>query len=167
MFGTKKKTTRNDVMKELAQNIADIKTREYVIHRLLPIMQWYANSASKNMRIYRCWSVSSLFISASIPVVSLFSSDELASKVVIASLGAVVTFIGAILMLYDAKSVWVSCRDTREILNSIFYQYYTGKGIFSECKNQEECDKKLIDVSEEIINSEVQKRMSNYAKLSN
>lgn len=161
------KTSRNEAMMELAKSVEDEKTREYITKRLLPIMQWYADEASKHMRLYRRWSVASLIASASIPVVSLFPSDAVGSKVVIAVLGALVTFISAYLLLYDAKNVWVTCRDTRETLNSIFYQYYTGKGVFANCCNQEERNGKLIEASEDIINRDVQKRMSNYAKLSN
>ena len=159
--------SRNEAMMELAKTVENEKTREYISKRLLPLIQWYADEASKHMRLYRRWSVVSLLTSASIPVVSLFSSDALWSKVAIAILGAVVTFVSAYLMLFDAKNVWVSCRDTRETLNSIYYQYYTGKGIFSDCKSQEDRDSKLIEVSEGIINSDVEKRMGSYAKLSN
>ena len=71
------KATRNEAMMELAKTVADEKTREYIIKRLLPLMQWYADEASKHMRLYRSWSVASLAASASIPVVSLFSSSGL------------------------------------------------------------------------------------------
>ena len=160
------KTSRNEAMMELAKTVEDETTREYIHNRLLPTMQWCADEASKHMRLYRSWSVASLLASASIPVVSLFPSDTFGTKMIIAILGALVTFISAYLLLFDAKNVWITCRDTRETLNSIFYQYYTGKGIFSDCNNQEDRNGKLIEVSEDIINRDVQKRMSNYSKLS-
>ena len=160
-------SSRNEDMKKLASTIEDEKTKEYVLKRMLPTMQWYSDESSKHMVIYRVSSLASLVASASIPVVSLYSTDAIWAKVVIAFLGAVVTFLSAFLILYDAKNVWVTCRNTREMLNSVFYQYYTGEGIFAECKNQDSRNSKLVKVSEEIINNNVEKRMSNYAKASN
>ena len=158
------KSSRNDAMMELSSTVEDEKTREYIQKRLLPLMQWYADEASAHMRLYRGWSIASLVASASIPVVSIFSSDVFWTRVLIAVLGAVVTFISAYLMLFDAKNVWINCRDTRETLNSIFYQYYTGMGIFESCENQQDKNARLIDVCEDIINKDVRARMSNYGK---
>ena len=147
---------------ELAKENSDEIMRNYLLKRLIPQMQWLSKTAKKNQKKYYALMTCSIAISAMIPVASIFSTEDKMISMIVALMGAIVTFINAYIMLFDAKNVWVNCRDVRENLNSFFYQYYCCTGTFEDCSDQAERNKRMVELCEDALNNEVQRRMNRF-----
>ena len=154
MDNQNKKTTsentansRNRPLSELAAEIQDARTKDYVENRLLPQMTWYSAKSREYKGQYYMLMSFSIVLGAMIPVTSLLLKGPLWVQVLIASLGASVTALNAYLSLNNSKDLWLTYRNTREILLRTLYFYFNNAEKFSK-GTAEEKDALLIEVCE-------------------
>ena len=129
-------------------------TKNYITNRILPQMKWYSSKSSENKRKYHLGITISILLSAMIPVVSVFADGAIWVKVLIAALGAAVTACNSYISLHNFKDLWLTYRNTREVLLRILYNYFNNAGVFSQSNAQKEKDILLVNLCEEELSHE-------------
>ena len=81
---------------------------------------------------------------------SVIPSDGLPMKLLIATLGALVTFISGYLILHDSRGQANSFCMAAEDLTRTMYQYFTETGAFKN-KDQKKRDELLVETCEAIM----------------
>ena len=140
-------SSRNRSISELAKEIPNAQTRDYVENRLLPQMKWYSAKSGACKKQYQMLMSLSIILGAMIPVTSLLLKGPLWVQVLIASLGVAVTAVNAYLSLNNSKDLWLTYRNTREILLRTLYFYFNNAEKFSGVTGEEK-DELLIEVCE-------------------
>ena len=92
---TESHKTRNDVLANLAEQIRNENTRNYVFDRLMPQMEWYSGKGKECKKKYYRWMGVSILLGALIPVVSVFADGAVWVKALLAALGSAVTACNA------------------------------------------------------------------------
>lgn len=140
-------SSRDRPLSELAGEIRDSRTKDYVENRLLPQMTWYSRKSMEYKKQYHALMSFSIMMGAMIPIMSFFLKGPLWVQVLIASLGAAVTAVNAYLSLNNSKDLWLTYRNTREILLRTLYFYFNNAEKFSKGTTEEK-DALLIEVCE-------------------
>ena len=140
-------SSRNRSISELAKEIPNAQTKDYVENRLLPQMSWYSAKSRACKKQYQALMSFSIVLGAMIPVTSLLLKGPLWVQILIASLGAAVTAVNAYLSLNNSKDLWLTYRNTREILLRTLYFYFNNAEKFSGVTGEEK-DELLIEVCE-------------------
>ena len=146
---TQKKASpsRHDALAPLVEEIQDPRTKDYVKNRLLEQMNWYRKKSGECKKQYHRLMSASIVLGALIPVTSLFLGEPSVAQVLIAVFGVAVTALNAYISLNNSKDLWVTYRNTREILLRTLYFYFNNAEKFSK-GTQEEKNALLIEVCE-------------------
>ncbi len=137
-------------LKQRVMRIEDTETRDYLLNRVLPQMEWYKARADKNRDMY-CYCVGTgIAASAMIPVLAVIA-DTLPVKTAIAALGTFVMAINAYVNMHDFHGLWVKYQSARETLLRTLHCYFTNAGVFSDEASQEEKNVMLIEALEGVI----------------
>ena len=147
--GENKSNARNVALMDLVGQIQNENTKNYVIGRIMPQMEWYSSKGGECKKKYYRWMASSILLGALIPVVSVFADGAVWTKVLLAALGSAVTACNAFMALHNFKDLWLNYRNTREKLLRVLYYYFNDAGIFSKDMQQGERDILLINICEE------------------
>ena len=89
--GENKSNVRNVALMDLVGQIQNENTKNYVIGRIMPQMEWYSSKGGECKKKYYRWMASSILLGALIPVVSVFADGAVWTKVLLAALGSAVT----------------------------------------------------------------------------
>lgn len=104
--------------------ILDDTQKSYIRYRIMEQIDWYNNKACQSQKSFKRWMLTSIILSAIIPVLTLFA-ECIAVKALIAVLSSAVTAISAIISLYHWRELWVQYRTNCELLQSILHCYFT------------------------------------------
>ena len=140
-------STKDLPLRELASNIQDVRTKDYVENRLLPQMTWYSKKSNSYRRQYQVLMSFSIALGAMIPVMSVLVQGPPIIQLLIALLGTGATAVNAYLSLSNSRDLWLTYRNTREILLRTLYFYFNNAEKFSD-GTAEEKDELLIEVCE-------------------
>ena len=147
-------TDRTSTVAELAAEVQSKQTKEYILKRIIPQMQWYSRKIQECRKKYYHWMTAIILLSAVIPIASVFADGTLWGKIPIAALGAAVTAGNSFLVLYNYKDLWLTYRNIHEALLRIVYCYFNNAGAFSGNAPQEEKDLLFVNTCEEQLSSE-------------
>lgn len=157
---TESHKTRNDVLANLAEQIRNENTRNYVFDRLMPQMEWYSGKGKECKKKYYRWMGVSILLGALIPVVSVFADGAVWVKALLAALGSAVTVCNAYAAIHNYKDLWITYRNTREKLLRFLYCYFHDADVFSQEKDQGKKDALLVNLCEEEMAGETAGWMS-------
>ncbi|MBR4544450.1 MAG: DUF4231 domain-containing protein [Oscillibacter sp.] len=143
----KASSSRHDALAPLVEEIQDPRTKDYVKNRLLEQMKWYSKKSGECKKQYHRLMSASIVFGALIPVTSLFLGEPSVAQVLIAVFGVAVTALNAYISLNNSKDLWVTYRNTREILLRTLYFYFNNAEKFSKGTEAEK-DALLIEVCE-------------------
>lgn len=138
----------------LIEKVPSEKAKDYIKVRLLPQRNWYAKKSREAKQQYHAWMLASIILSALIPVFTLIADTCIAVRLLITALSSGVAFINSYLLLKNAKGQWATYRSTGELLLRTLYLYLTSTGSFANCSTQDEQDKLLFQVCEDILAKE-------------
>lgn len=124
----------------------------YLIDTVADQMNYYRKSSGKNKKLYERWIIANIAVSALIPVMAVFSNAPTPITVIIAILGTGSTAISAVLAKFHYKDLWVSYRNTRELLLRILRCYFMDAGPFRNYEGDKKA--KLVEMCEEAMSSE-------------
>lgn len=129
----------------------------YIENRILDQIDWYNDKSSKNQKHFKKWMVTSILLSACIPILTLFSDIKCAIriKVAITAISSAITVISAIISLYHFQDLWVQYRANCEILQSILHRYLTKTGEFRNA-TEDDALNLLVMSCEEYMTKEFQ-----------
>lgn len=129
----------------------------YIENRVLNQIDWYNEKSTRNQRFFKGWMITSIVLSAFIPILTLLSDIpcSILIKLLITTISSAVTAISAIISLYHFQDLWVQYRANCEILQSILHRYLTKTGEF---RNATEADalNLLVMSCEEYMTKEFQ-----------
>lgn len=155
MDNQKNTSTRDMLLKDLIEQVQNANTKDYILNRILPQLNWYGKKSKKNKTQYYFWMTVSIILGAVIPIVSILADGKTWVKVVIAALGASVTAINSFIALHNFRDLWITYRKNRENLIRTLYCYFNNAGIFSQNKTQQEKDLLLVNICEEELSNEI------------
>lgn len=120
---------------------------EYIEKRVEEQAEWHSKKATKYKKLYYSFMITSIVVSAMIPVVSLLVDYCSYLNIVVALMGAIVSIISGIVSLTQYYSNWMKYRITSEQLKRNLYLYETKMKPFNE-ENRFEI---LVEITENII----------------
>lgn len=147
-------STRSADLNELVAQVQNEKTRHYIACRLMTQMEWYSRKSRECKKQFYRWTTVTILIGALIPIVSVFADGSIEMKVLLASLGSVVTACNAYMALHNFKDLWLTYRNLREKLLRILYFYFNHAGVFSQNITQDAMDALLVNICEEEMSGE-------------
>lgn len=145
---------RDDALEKLISQISNSMTKDYINNRVISQMKWYSRRSKECKRRYQVSMMVAIILGALIPVVAVIANGDLWIKVLLAMLGAAVTAVNACLSLFKFGELWIEYRNAREGLLRIIYYYFNNANVFEQEKLQEEKDKLLVNMCEEVIANE-------------
>ena len=133
-------------------------TKDYIEHRVIDQIDWYNKKSTKNQTNFKRGMISSIILSALIPVITLFSDSAypLVVKVFITAISSGITAISAIISLCHVQELWVQYRSNCEILQSVLHRFFTKSGEFYDCASDERALDLLVMTCEEYLTQEFQ-----------
>lgn len=138
------------------ENIKDETANSYIKNRILVQIDWYDKKSIQAQKKYKILSVSSVIITALIPIATLLlnlNSINLLIQILIALLSSAATVISGILALCKYKELWVQYRSNCELLKSVLHRFYTKSGEFSN-KSDETSFELLVCCCEQYLTKE-------------
>ncbi len=112
---------------------ASLSAEDYLRERVDDQLDWYSKKSASNKRWYFRLQLFTLVAAASIPVISLSSSDN-AVRILVAVIGALTAVAAGVLTLYQFKDQWVDYRSTAETLKYEKYLFMTGASPYTDAK---------------------------------
>lgn len=100
---------------------------EYLKDRVEDQIIWYDRKSGSNKMWFIILQITTLVVSASVPVFAIFSSDMWA-RVTVAILGSATAITTGIVSLYQFREHWIEYRTTAESLKHEKYMYQTNSG---------------------------------------
>lgn len=110
---------------------------QYMQERVDDQLNWYSNKSTYNKNWFHRLQVITLVAAASIPVLTLVSSD-ISMRILVACVGAIAAVAAGVTSLCRFRDLWVDYRATAEILKNEKYLYltrsgpYDGEGAFNQ-----------------------------------
>ena len=147
------KSSRDAPLEKLASEIENVRTRDYVQNRLLPQMAWYSKKAANYKKKYYQLTWLSFALDVAILILLVLLQGSLAIRILIALCGGGAIAINAYLFQNNLRDLWLTYRNTREILLRTLYFYFTDSEDFSKGTPAEK-DALLIEVCEEELTRE-------------
>ena len=140
MDNQKNTSTRDMLLKDLIAQVQNANTKDYLLNRILPQLNWYGKNSKKNKMQYYLWMTVSIVLGAVIPIVSVFADGKTWVKVTIAALGSSVTAINSFIALHNFRDLWITYRKNREI----YFELYTAISIMQVFFRKIQHNKKKI-----------------------
>ncbi len=138
--------------------------QDYIKNRLEPRITWYDRQSRVNMNRYNSLQVSTLGISAIIPVINVVGGTDFdfAIRILSAFLGGLIAAITGILQLSKAHESWILYRSTAETLIREYNLFMLKVGDYSDDNTKEESRRNsiFIDRCEAIMSTEENKYFS-------
>jgi Protein of unknown function (DUF4231) len=138
--------------------------QDYIKNRLEPRITWYDRQSRVNMNRYNSLQVSTLGISAIIPVINVVGGTDIdfAIRILSAFLGGLIAAITGILQLSKAHESWILYRSTAETLIREYNLFMLKVGDYSDDNTKEESRRNsiFIDICEAIMSTEENKYFS-------
>lgn len=129
----------------------------YIENRVLDQVDWYNKKSARNQVLFKRWMITSIVLSAFIPILTLLSDIpcSILIKISITAISSAVTAISAIISLYHFQDLWVQYRANCEILQSILHRYLTKTGEFRNA-TEDDALNLLVMSCEEYMTKEFQ-----------
>lgn len=128
----------------------------YICSRIEDQIAYFEKQSVRNKRLYYLFSALAIIMNACVPVFSLYiktADGNETVKTVITILSSCATVCTSLLILFNAKELWMKYRHSASVLTSLLHQYYTGTGTFEDTDG-EEAFRLLARLSEEHLNTE-------------
>lgn len=156
----KKENTQNqktpykvtDNFRSYLDAVAPDNQKSYVKYRIMDQIDWYNSKACRSQKLFKSWMITSVILSAIIPVLTLFA-ECIVAKILIAIFSSAITAISAVISLYHWRELWVQYRSNCELLQSILHCYFTRAGEFHGL-HDDEAFQRLVDRCEEYMTKE-------------
>lgn len=160
MFRKKSNSEPYSVKKEFDPYLGQIKDNDlknYIIERVIGQIDWYDRKSSINQNNYKKFMVTSIILSAFIPIFTLLSdaSYGIIIKILITTLSSAITAISAIIALYNYRELWIQYRSNCEILKSVLHRFFTKCGEFNNVDESKSYEM-LVMSCEEYLTKEFQ-----------
>ena len=146
-------SSRDAPLNKLASEIENVRTRDYVQNRLLPQMAWYSKKGNSYKKKYYQLTWLSFALDVAILILVVLLQGSLAIRMLIALCGGGVIAINAYLLQNNLRDLWLTYRNTREVLLRTLYFYFNNSEEFSKGTSEEK-DALLIEVCEEELTRE-------------
>lgn len=130
---------------------ASISPDKYLFERLEDQIDWYNKKSQWNQKWYKRIKNTETILSALIPFIMIFGSDNFYLKLLIALFGAIVAILSSVHGLYNFHENWIEYRSTSETLKHEKYMYLTKSGFYA---NKEDCFNSFVERVESIISHE-------------
>ncbi len=124
---------------------------EYISTRLDVQIAWYEKKSVKAQRLYKRYQVIKIVLSASIPILSGYTSNTVIA-VLVGTFGSVIAASEAIVKLNKYYEQWIDYRTTSELLKYHKYLYITNSSPYDAA--DEARDNLFIRSIESIMSSE-------------
>lgn len=124
---------------------------DYLANRLNDQIDWYSKKSEWNQWWYKLIKRTEMILSALIPVLMAFWSDNFYAKFFIATAGGTITVLAGINGLYKFHENWIEYRSTSETLKHEKYMFLTRTGVYANDENAFQC---LVERVESIISHE-------------
>lgn len=89
---------------------------EYLKNRVAEQKKYFSLSAKKNKKIYMTISMSRLFLSLSIAILSPILGESSPGSIVVSILAAIIAFLDGVIFLKKSNENWINYRMTNEQL---------------------------------------------------
>jgi len=127
-----------------------LEKEEYMNERLNQQIDWYDDKSIKHQRIYKCWKIAQIILSATIPFAAGYIDSIKVLSVVVGVMGVIVTSIEGILTMGKYHENWIEYRRICETLKHEKYMFLTGTGVY---KNEASFPN-LVERVESVISQE-------------
>lgn len=103
---------------------------EYIKERLDNQIEWYDAKSMKNQKIFKRIRIAEIGISASIPILSMFSDTSPIIKIIVAILGVLIVASISIQGMGNYHENWLEYRMIAETLKHEKFLYLTKSGVY-------------------------------------
>ncbi len=103
---------------------------QYIKERVDDQLAWYCKKSTSNKNWHFRLQLATLISAASVPVISL-SSSELIVRMLVAIVGSIAAITAGMVSLYQFRDLWVDYRSTAEQLKFEKYLFLTGSEPYS------------------------------------
>lgn len=148
------KSSRRNELDYWLERMPEDGMKNYIENRVIAQMNWFKQKSRDYKKKYEQCTIVSIIASALIPIISIFADGDIIIKVLIATLGSVVTAISAFLSIKKYKELSVQYRSIRENLLSILVMYFTKGGLFEHTCAQDIRNTLLVNVCEQLLMDE-------------
>lgn len=98
---------------------------EYMTKRVDDQINWYDKKSIKAQKYYKLFQIIEIILASTIPVLSIFSTNNIIVATSIAICGGLIAIIESITRLYKFHENWIEYRTTSELLKYHKFLYIT------------------------------------------